>query len=118
MLYKLVVTKQKGYRKVDFSSKVEHFWTLYCDLADRASPKLYHMQNSKTTGQAVKIQTRRLMIMSWFIWIYAAYKSNCFLFYVTLNVSNAAYKCIVVVVVLLFYVHCKHLRSCRDGQLT
>ena len=26
-------------------------------------------------------------------------------------------KC-VVVVVLLFYVHGKHLRSCRDGQLT
>ena len=26
--------------------------------------------------------------------------------------------CIVVVVVLLFYVHGKHLRSCRDGQLT
>ena len=25
---------------------------------------------------------------------------------------------IVVVVVLLFYVHGKHLRSCRDGQLT
>ena len=25
---------------------------------------------------------------------------------------------IVVVVVLLFYVHSKHLRSCRDGQLT
>ena len=25
---------------------------------------------------------------------------------------------VVVVVVLLFYVHCKHLRSCRDGQLT
>ena len=24
----------------------------------------------------------------------------------------------VVVVVLLFYVHGKHLRSCRDGQLT
>ena len=24
----------------------------------------------------------------------------------------------VVVVVLLFYVHDKHLRSCRDGQLT
>ena len=23
-----------------------------------------------------------------------------------------------VVVVLLFYVHGKHLRSCRDGQLT
>ena len=26
--------------------------------------------------------------------------------------------CIVVVVVLLFYVHGKHLRSCRDGQLS
>ena len=26
--------------------------------------------------------------------------------------------CIVVVVALLFYVHGKHLRSCRDGQLT
>ena len=25
---------------------------------------------------------------------------------------------IVVVVALLFYVHDKHLRSCRDGQLT
>ena len=26
--------------------------------------------------------------------------------------------CFVVVVALLFYVHGKHLRSCRDGQLT
>ena len=26
-------------------------------------------------------------------------------------------KC-VVVVALLFYIHSKHLRSCRDGQLT
>ena len=26
--------------------------------------------------------------------------------------------CRFVVVVLLFYVHGKHLRSCRDGQLT
>ena len=25
---------------------------------------------------------------------------------------------LVVIVVLLFYVHDKHLRSCRDGQLT
>ena len=30
-----------------------------------------------------------------------------------------SFRCIVVVVVaLLFYVHGKHLRSCRDGQLT
>ena len=27
-------------------------------------------------------------------------------------------KRVVVVFALLFYVHCKHLRSCRDGQLT
>ena len=26
--------------------------------------------------------------------------------------------CCCIVVVLLFYVHGKHLRSCRDGQLT
>ena len=35
--------------------------------------------------------------------------------------SNIDRQCIqnnVVVVVLLFYVHGKHLRSCRDGQLT
>ena len=29
-----------------------------------------------------------------------------------------AYLLVVVVVALLFYVHGKHLRSCRDGQLT
>ena len=28
------------------------------------------------------------------------------------------YTKLVAVVVLLFYVHGKHLRSCRDGQLT
>ena len=28
------------------------------------------------------------------------------------------YEGFVVVVVLLFYVHSKHLRSCRDGQFT
>ena len=28
------------------------------------------------------------------------------------------FKVVVVVVALLFYVHGKHLRSCRDGQLT
>ena len=31
-------------------------------------------------------------------------------------VSDSGY--VVVVIVLLFYVHGKHLRSCRDGQLT
>ena len=37
---------------------------------------------------------------------------------ITLLVFRVAYVCFVVVVVLLFYVHGKHLRSCRDGQLT
>ena len=32
--------------------------------------------------------------------------------------SNAKQEVVVAVVVLLFYVHGKHLRSCRDGQLT
>ena len=35
------------------------------------------------------------------------------------NCCVVIFECfIVVVVVLLFYVHGKHLRSCRDGQLT
>ena len=32
--------------------------------------------------------------------------------------SEASGPIVVVVVVLLLYVHGKHLRSCRDGQLT
>ena len=31
---------------------------------------------------------------------------------------NTFFLCVVVVVVLMFYVHDKHLRTCRDGQLT
>ena len=34
------------------------------------------------------------------------------------NKIQAAQELVVVVVALLFYVHGKHLRSCRDGQLT
>ena len=34
------------------------------------------------------------------------------------EVTNAVIFCMDVVVVLLFYVHGKHLGSCRDGQLT
>ena len=37
---------------------------------------------------------------------------------VTENCLSMAYIVVVVVVVLVFYVHGKHLRSCRDGQLT
>ena len=36
----------------------------------------------------------------------------------TLSAIHLCKKGIVVVVALLFYVHSKHLRSCRDGQLT
>ena len=32
--------------------------------------------------------------------------------------KTAVSETVVVVVVLLFYVHGKHLRSCQDGQLT
>ena len=32
--------------------------------------------------------------------------------------GNITYDVTFVVVVVLFYVHGKHLRSCRDGQLT
>ena len=35
--------------------------------------------------------------------------------YITTDLPMGA---VVVVVVLLFYVHGKHLRSCREGQLT
>ena len=35
------------------------------------------------------------------------------------NMKNGHHlRIVVVVVALLFYVHGKHLRSCRDGQLT
>ena len=37
--------------------------------------------------------------------------------YVSCNIMSCV-NVVVVVVVLLFYVHGKHLRSCRDGQLT
>ena len=37
---------------------------------------------------------------------------------VDVRVVTEICKVVVVVVALLFYVHGKHLRSCRDGQLT
>ena len=37
---------------------------------------------------------------------------------VPLNQFKLSYSVVVVVVALLFYVHGKHLRSCRDGHLT
>ena len=40
---------------------------------------------------------------------------SCDLLYHCLRII---FKINVVVVALLFYVHCKHLRSCRDVQLT
>ena len=34
------------------------------------------------------------------------------------NIAHESSLVVVVVVALLIYVHGKHLRSCRDGQLT
>ena len=44
------------------------------------------------------------------------YRQSLFPFILSLIIRKS--KIVVVVVVLLFYVHGKHLRSCRDGQLT
>ena len=43
-------------------------------------------------------------------------RGNCVLSYV--KTERVYQQFVVVFVVLLFYVHGKHLRSCRDGQLT
>ena len=34
------------------------------------------------------------------------------------STANPSNQTVVAIVVLLFYIHGKHLRSCRDGQLT
>ena len=36
----------------------------------------------------------------------------------SLRIRDFVPEVVVVVVAMLFYVHGKHLRSCRDGQLT
>ena len=38
--------------------------------------------------------------------------------YLIYDIRYLIFVVVVVVVVLLFYFHGKHLRSCRDGQLT
>ena len=38
--------------------------------------------------------------------------------HVTISIAACSIRGFVVVVVFLFYVHGKHLRSCQDGQLT
>ena len=57
--------------------------------------KLYYTENSKTRGQTINLNPVLCCLQ---IQLYSLL--------------------VVVVVVLLFYVHGKHLRSCRDGQLT
>ena len=42
----------------------------------------------------------------------------CCVFSLAVSKKTSRYFYSSVVVVLLFYVHGKHLRSCRDGQLT
>ena len=57
------------------------------------------MMSSVCSGRGVEV-----MLARWSDFIFFFY-----LFFLYYN---------VVVVALLFYVHGKHLRSCRDGQLT
>ena len=45
-------------------------------------------------------------------------ESGCQFFYRYFTAFTRRTVLVVVVVALLFYVHGKHLRSCRDGQLT
>ena len=48
--------------------------------------------------------------------IFSAFYADFYLCPKSVVITNL--KAVVVVVVLLFYVHGKHLRSCREGQLT
>ena len=50
-------------------------------------------------------------------WTFKGSNPNIFLFTSCLKVDHSLQN-VVVVVVLLFYVHGKHLWSCRDGQIT
>ena len=51
-----------------------------------------------------------------YMYFYVSYHiCACQLSYLDRNLTISV---VVVVVALLFYVHGKHLRSCRDGQLT
>ena len=67
---------------------------------------LYHVVDLRDMGNINKL--------SKYLWC------NCYfsfiLNFITKQINYA--NMIFVVVALLFYVHGKHLRSCRDGQLT
>ena len=66
--------------------------------------KLYHTENSKARGQIEQTQTRHLDLA-------------CSLTSRALRVIAQYQNKIFSVVVVVVYVHGKHLRSCLDGQL-
>ena len=64
---------------------------------------------------------KRLVITKMFCdkrqaWLLNSIKVNSFVY--LFNCTTVGRVSVVVVRALLFYVHGKHLRSCRDGQLT
>ena len=86
--------------------------------------KLYHIENSKTRGaNSVDLDEvahhepphqdlRCLQIQLFSSLVHEQKELICY------SIVCLYERIVIVVVVLLFYVHGKHLRSCRDGQLT
>ena len=67
------------------------------------------------------LDTRSGNIVSFHLPLFQEGQLNCYVHLVLvtrLEGQSLLSSSVVVVVVLLFYVHGKHLRSCRDGQLT
>ena len=67
-----------------------------------------HMRHSEITRKSCCIAKT----------IFLIYFPNNLLEFSLFSLHQTVRSRFVVVVVLLFYVHGKHLRSCRDGQLT
>ena len=107
-----------GYTMIflQFSLKTQFYDTLWISLADKALPRWDHILKEIIWGSNAFLQELTLtnleMRQNW-KW------QSCFPWKSThLSCTSSIYVVVVVVVVLLFYVHGKHLRSCRDGQLT
>ena len=73
----------------------------YCILSVKMVPTSW-----KITVKAFKVN------------VYTCIGSNSAIFIFVCQLFKKTFDSVVVVVALLFYVHGKHLRSCRDSQLT
>ena len=74
-----------------------------------AEPVAQQMRNCVCKTQTATTGTRPPLVASQY--------GRTIVVLVSQNGKHLSYP-VVVVVALLFYVHGKHLRSCRDGQLT